>query len=195
MANRVYDEATLLQAVAMANAAAQVQQQSSLGQLDLTQLFPAQSNVSQAWLLDLLSRSISAQVQHKHPLSPAMLLRDTPKSIDSSLVVGQALESPAPQAASMSSEVSIIVIPKEPSPPPQPQPIAAGSPVAARSFEAPVARSDGPRNRKQERTAETFKRGCARLRTIQVIWAGHTAIMKPAYILATLYGFPLVGHA
>lgn len=62
MSNRVYDEATLLQAVALANAAASLQQQNSEAQMDLPLLFPALSGMSQAGLLDLLQRSTS-QVQ------------------------------------------------------------------------------------------------------------------------------------
>lgn len=61
MSNRVYDEATLLQAMALANAAA-LQHQSSDAQMDMPQLFPALSTMSQAALLDLLQRSTS-QVQ------------------------------------------------------------------------------------------------------------------------------------
>ena len=63
MSNRVYDEATLLQAVALANAAATLQQQNSEAQMNLPLLFPALSGMSQAALLDLLQRSTS-QVQH-----------------------------------------------------------------------------------------------------------------------------------
>ncbi len=59
MSNRVYDEATLLQVVALANAAAQFQQQSSDAQMEMPDLFPALSAISQAGLLDLVQRSSS----------------------------------------------------------------------------------------------------------------------------------------
>ena len=59
MSNRVYDEATLLQVVALANAAAQLQHQTSEAQMEMPDLFPALSAMSQAGLLDLLQRSSS----------------------------------------------------------------------------------------------------------------------------------------
>lgn len=59
MSNRVYDEATLLQVVALANAAAQLQHQSSEAQMEMPDLFPALSAMSQAALLDLLQHSSS----------------------------------------------------------------------------------------------------------------------------------------
>ncbi|CAL8467662.1 g7200 [Coccomyxa elongata] len=129
MSNRVYDEATLLQVVALANAAAQLQQQSSDAQMEMPDLFPALSAMSQAGLLDLVQRSSSQVPEY----------RETD------------LE-PAP------SEPSMAELPREP-PPLQSK--------AAGSAEPLVSRSAAPRSRKQERTAETFRRGCARLRTIQ----------------------------
>ncbi|KAK9909956.1 hypothetical protein WJX75_010045 [Coccomyxa subellipsoidea] len=123
MSNRVYDEATLLQAVALANAAASLQQQNSEAQMDLPLLFPALSGMSQAGLLDLLQRSTS----------------QVPGSLQQYAVA-------SPEPPQMPSQVQQR---------------------AESSTEAPSARPGAPRNRKQECTAETFRRGCARLRTIQ----------------------------
>ncbi|BDA42684.1 Transmembrane channel-like protein 7 [Coccomyxa sp. Obi] len=129
MSNRVYDEATLLQAVALANAAAQLQHQSSEAQMEMPDLFPALSAMSQTALLDLLQHSSSQVPEY----------RETD------------LE-PAP------SEQSMAELPQEP-PPLQAK--------AASSAEPLISRPAAPRSKKKEHTAETFRRGCARLRTIQ----------------------------
>ena len=143
MANRVYDEATLREAAAVAAAATQIQMHAAL---PAYQILP--SALSQAALLHAQvtgpMRLMSSPAYYT-TMPPLGLVPSLPGSSPASFTGMQPLQQRRLSTDSLYSE-------------------AGGSPAAPSTAAAPAAKLT-----RQERATETFRRGCLRLKALQVL--------------------------